>query len=98
MLKVRNCKLQDENNSLQEEKTSLQTENNLFYKSTTILINLKQVMAAEKNLIYQLAELQKQPKDPEHDSKKAKIEERISKCRENIGEMEVQLKKVHDCI
>ena len=45
-------------------------------------------MAAEKNLIYQLAELPKKPKDSEYESKKAKIEERISKCRETIIEME----------
>lgn len=64
--------------------------------STTIFIKLKPVMETEKQLCYQLAELNVTPNDPDFTSKKAKVEQGISKCRETISAMEVKLKKVLD--
>lgn len=64
--------------------------------STTIFIKLKPVMETEKALCYQLAEINLANNDPEYDSKKAKCEEGIRKCRDTIKAMEVKLKKVLD--
>ena len=62
--------------------------------STTIFIKLKPVMETEKQLCYQLAELNTNFNDPEYEHKKTKLETGIAKCRDTISVMEVKLKKV----
>lgn len=64
--------------------------------STTIFIKLKPVMETEKQLCYQLAQLNMTPQDETYDSKREKIEKGIAKCRDTISVMEVKLKKVLD--
>lgn len=80
---------------LRDENKKLDAENNFFHMSTTIFIKLKPVMETEKQLCYQLADLNFTP-DADYDSKKEKIEQGIKKCRDTISVMEVKLKKVLD--
>ena len=81
---------------LREDNKKLDAENNFFHMSTTIFIKLKPVMETEKQLCYQLAELTHSTHDHEYETKKEKIEQGISKCRDTITVMEVKLKKVLD--
>ena len=46
--------------SLRDDNKKLDAENNFFHMSTTIFIKLKPVMETEKQLCYQLSELNKQ--------------------------------------
>ena len=64
--------------------------------STTIFIKLKPVMETEKQLCFQLAELNGSTRDTDYQSKREKIEKGIAKCRDTISVMEVKLKKVLD--
>ena len=79
---------------LREENKKLDAENNFFHMSTTIFIKLKPVMETEKQLCYQLAQLNGEPRDASYDTKCDKIEKSIAKCRDTISVMEVKLKKV----
>ena len=88
--------LSDKCRMLREEKKKLDAENNFFHMSTTIFIKLKPIMETEKQLCYQLAELNLQQDDEEYLVKHGKLEETIKKCREAITVMEVKLKKVLD--
>ena len=49
--------LTDRCRSLRDENKKLDAENNFFHMSTTIFIKLKPVMETEKQLCYQLSEL-----------------------------------------
>jgi len=46
--------------SLRDEKKKLDVENNFFHMSTSIFIKLKPIMETEKQLCYQLAEVNMQ--------------------------------------
>jgi len=82
---------------LRDENKKLDAENNFFHMSTTIFIKLKPVMETEKQLCYQLADLNLlSGHDVDYHSKKEKIEQGITKCRDTISVMEVKLKKVLD--
>jgi len=53
-------------------------------------------METEKQLCYQLAELNKNSETPTYDQRRVKLEAGITKCRDTISVMEVKLKKVLD--
>ena len=55
---------------LREENKKLDAENNFFHMSTTIFIKLKPVMETEKQLCYQLADLNSMGKDADYEHKK----------------------------
>lgn len=82
--------------TLRDENKKLDAENNFFHMSTTIFIKLKPVMETEKQLCYQLAELNKQSGEADYDFRRQKLEAGITKCRDTISVMEVKLKKVLD--
>ena len=82
--------------TLRDDKKKLDAENNFFHMSTTIFIKLKPVMETEKQLCYQLAQLNLDKCDESYESKREKIEKGISKCRDTIIMMEVKLKKILD--
>ena len=88
--------LGDRCRTLRDENKKLDAENNFFHMSTTIFIKLKPVMETEKQLCYQLAELNKQSGEPDYDFRRQKLEAGITKCRDTISVMEVKLKKVLD--
>mmetsp|Transcript_29063 Transcript_29063/g.36035 ORF Transcript_29063/g.36035 Transcript_29063/m.36035 type:complete len:99 (+) Transcript_29063:1250-1546(+) len=88
--------LSDRCRTLRDENKKLDAENNFFHMSTTIFIKLKPVMETEKQLCYQLAELNKTCTDHDYEYRRQKLEAGISKCRDTITVMEVKLKKVLD--
>jgi len=83
---------------LRQDNKKLDAENNFFHMSTTIFIKLKQVMEAEKQLCYQLADLNSQNGDPDYEYRREGLETGIQKCRNTIVVMESKLKKALDHI
>ena len=87
--------------NLREENKKLDSENNFFHMSTAIFIKLKPVMETEKQLCYQLAQLNKAADTmsaEELESKRDKVLQSITKCRDTQSVMEVKLKKILDRI
>ena len=80
--------------TLREDKKKLDAENNFFHMSTSIFIKLKPIMETEKQLCYQLAEVNLSCDDEDYEMKKEKIESSISKCRDTIDVIEAKLQKV----
>ena len=66
------------------EKKSLQEENNLFYKTTTIMISLDSARKAENKNLYYLIDLLKDKNVSDYARKKADIERNINECRKAI--------------
>ena len=66
--------MSDKCRGLRDENKKLDAENNFFHMSTTIFIKLKPVMETEKQLCYQLAELNKNTREPDYEAKVTKIE------------------------
>ena len=80
--------------NLREDKKKLDAENNFFHMSTSIFIKLKPIQETEKQLCYQLAEVNLLQADEDYEIKKEKIEQSITKCRNTMEVIEAKLKKV----